>query len=671
MNNILSQDRRLPIAVISGLLSFGLSVFGTRIVWDSIVLNLSWSITLPILVSLAYGRKYAFITAISGSALFPFMLWSNNGWSNVGTAIVYTLIFGLYGSANLMDEQTNRDKKYKRYIIVVSTTILVFMMYYRFGFNPLLSLNPPFWQANTITSLTPEILFGFFFKDSVQFISFLLIAVTLLHVPFIRKIYKLEVSPISVHNNKIFLLTIFGAILLWLIFVGLGFFILPEIKTLHVEHISIALLVFFTAGYMVALILMNFSESQMKVLLELNKNRQVFMHSIEYNPIPMILSNTNGQLTILNKQFEQVFGYKSSQYNHINQLFEKAIVIPELRNQFQISWTEYLQNGGANMQPTPGLEVEISCSNGTIKQVEVSSYIEDDLVIISFLDLTHRIETEKKLLQAIQLAEKSQLNLKKKNQEYEHINEILKNINQELIEAKDAAEENNQLKTAFLQNLSHEIRTPMNAIIGFSEFLEDPTLSPERRKNFIKIIHASSNRLLATITDIITISSIEKNQVKIFNEKVNLKNLISDIAIKHENQAHQKGINMFVRPDMRFLDLTIQADKGKLFQIFNHLLANAFKFTKAGYVEFGYNVMNTAVEFYVKDTGIGIAADMHEKIFERFRQADKNIQINYGGTGLGLAICKSYIEMMGGNIRLESVVNDGSVFYFTLPLKTD
>ena len=241
----------------------------------------------------------------------------------------------------------------------------------------------------------------------------------------------------------------------------------------------------------------------------------------------------------------------------------------------------------------------------------------------------------------------------------------------ELIRAKEKAEESDRLKTAFLANMSHEIRTPMNGILGFTKMIDNKGLSDEKRKQFIEYIHSSGNQLLTIINDIIDISKIEAGQLKFIKSDVNLNKLIDDLFTRFESEKSAQNIS----------DLKLQCSKGfsndksfifideaRLKQVISNLLYNAIKFTDKGIVQFGYKLKdNSNLLFYVKDTGIGISKDKQNIIFERFRQEDESFTRKFGGTGLGLAISKSIIELMGGQIWVDSRKNKGAAFYILLP----
>ncbi|HKX86116.1 MAG TPA: response regulator [Flavobacterium sp.] len=244
----------------------------------------------------------------------------------------------------------------------------------------------------------------------------------------------------------------------------------------------------------------------------------------------------------------------------------------------------------------------------------------------------------------------------------------------QLEKAKRKAEESDQLKTAFLTNLSHEIRTPMNAIIGFSELLKESDIDEEEKLNYIKIINKSGTNLVSIIDDLIEMSKIDANQVKPNISSVNLESCMNElyrsIAI---TISKEKEVEFRLVESNNPITSRILIDEIKLKQVLINLITNAIKFTHKGFVEFGYNKSTdgSLIHFFVKDSGLGIDEDDQPFIFDRFRRVDSDYSIKVGGLGLGLAISKAYVHLLGGNIELESKMNVGSNFKFTIPLVID
>lgn len=248
----------------------------------------------------------------------------------------------------------------------------------------------------------------------------------------------------------------------------------------------------------------------------------------------------------------------------------------------------------------------------------------------------------------------------------------LKLINDELKNAKERAEESDELKSAFLANMSHEIRTPMNAILGFATLIRNRVLNEDKRRDYIDLINSNCRQLLHIITDIIDISKIEAGQISILNKNFLLNKMLNDLFLNYSNQIEvlRKPIKLILKPGLKNEESAVFTDKVRLEQILSNLLSNALKFTEKGTIELGYTIdRRRDIVFYVKDTGIGITPDEQKIIFDRFRQVSTSYNKLYGGTGLGLSISKGLTEKLGGRIWVESELGKGSCFFFNMPYK--
>jgi PAS domain S-box-containing protein len=264
--------------------------------------------------------------------------------------------------------------------------------------------------------------------------------------------------------------------------------------------------------------------------------------------------------------------------------------------------------------------------------------------------------------------------LKERNEEYAALNEEYITQNEELKNAKEKAEAADKLKSAFLANMSHEIRTPMNAIMGFSGLLVKGKIPEEKQKQFAEIIKRRSGDLLKIIDDILDISKIEANQIVLQKTKGSIKDLLNEVfeySLTKAEMDSKSNIKLSLVQQLQDVNQII-TDFGRVKQILFNLVENALKFTHEGSVEIGCSVQNkNFIVFHVKDSGPGIPKENQSKIFERFQQAHDISKQDFGGTGLGLAISKGFVDLLGGEIWVESEEGVGSEFFFTIPIVSD
>lgn len=244
---------------------------------------------------------------------------------------------------------------------------------------------------------------------------------------------------------------------------------------------------------------------------------------------------------------------------------------------------------------------------------------------------------------------------------------LLKKAEEDLLVAKERAEESDRLKTAFLKNISHEIRTPMNSILGFAKILNEQDLTVEYKELFLNNMAKSGQRMLNTIYDIIELSRIQSGQVVPVYKRTNMQEQIDLVREIFYPVAKEKQLNCSFEVPSEGSNLVFYTDSEMLHSVLQKLLWNAFKFTSAGFVKVGYEVQGTNLCFWVKDSGVGVDEVQQSFIFEYFRQGNETLTRNFEGAGTGLAIAKAHVEMLGGTIWVESEPEVGSTFFFTIP----
>jgi PAS domain S-box-containing protein len=317
---------------------------------------------------------------------------------------------------------------------------------------------------------------------------------------------------------------------------------------------------------------------------------------------------------------------------------------------------EYIQNHDSDVQ----FDLDIYSKNGNkymfachIALIYNEKGVLNTLACIG-VDISERIDYERRL--------------EEKNAKIEAQNLLYKKLNEELVIAKEKAEESDRLKSAFLANLSHEIRTPMNAIMGFSELLKLEHLTIEKRDSFIDIIHNRALHLLTIINDILEMSKIETGQVYIRYSLIDVNVFMETLYHSMKITYHNDGVDFILGKPDNSDTCMLYVDETKLNQILSNLLVNAFKFTQKGYIKLAYTIEADEIIFSVEDTGIGIDPKYHALIFERFRQIDGRTEIFNSGSGLGLAICRAYANLLKGSIELQSEKGKGSLFMVHIPI---
>lgn len=358
-----------------------------------------------------------------------------------------------------------------------------------------------------------------------------------------------------------------------------------------------------------------------------------FRNILQKLPVPFILYN-HEQLSIkyINERFTVAYGYTLSDFGTYEHLWQLLCPNQGYRKRVINRWCEIYNDLVIYHHSLKPSEFYLHCKNGATKRIELDLVKLDNLFIATFNDITDRITTQENLRLA-----------------------------------KEKAEQADVMKSAFLANLSHEIRNPLNGIMGFVQLLSRST-DLEKHKFYSQIILQNSNRLLGIFNDVLEISKIESGYLAIEKHLFILSELMHDLFGFFENQIKvlKKDIHLFLITDKEE-DLTLETDETRLYQILSNLLGNAIKFTEKGEIRFGYKIYTDFIQFFVKDTGIGIEKDKLKLIFERFYQLEEHTRKVYGGTGLGLSIAKALIEKLGGNIEVNSEPGKGTEFIFRLP----
>lgn len=362
-----------------------------------------------------------------------------------------------------------------------------------------------------------------------------------------------------------------------------------------------------------------------KNLLKLTK----LSNAVEQSPASIVITNIDGEIEYVNPIFCQVTGYD------IEELIGKNSRILKSGKQSAIVYKDLWQKISSGEKWEGEFYNKRKDSSYYWESASISPVFNDENSIIGYLKV------------ALDITEKKQIEAK-------------------LTHALLKAEENDRLKTAFLANLSHEVRTPLNGLLGFTDFIGDVNLTDEERKEYGSIIKDCGNQLMSIMDDILDASLLEAKKLQINVESIYLDPFLSGLKSLHTVEAEKKKLsvklNYMFNPNFE-----IHTDKGKLLQVLNNLIRNAIKFTEEGEVLIGCESLKDSVLFYVQDTGIGISPEYQKVIFNRFRQIENHLIRQHGGIGLGLSISKGIVELLGGELWVESDVGRGSKFSFTIP----
>jgi len=399
--------------------------------------------------------------------------------------------------------------------------------------------------------------------------------------------------------------------------------------------------------------------------------RKLNMH-FDHTPLAVIEWNLDFKVVRWNKSAERIFGYSLEEVVGVQSKF--LLPANESKSVTKI-WLQ-LKNFKTGVKST---NTNITKDGRIITCTWYNTpLLDNNDNLIGVASMAHDITTLKQLE-----IERNDyvIKVEQKNNELKAAEEEIRAYNEELLASNQAlhsnmlerekaikkAEENEKLKSAFLANMSHEIRTPLNGVIGFSQLLSNPDLTDNKRQDFIDIIYTSSQQLLSIVNDILDISKIETQQMKIRKESFDIHSFLDELEqlfkLKHSNSQVEIIFNNNIEKD----DKIVISDKIRLIQVLANIIENAIKFTEQGFVKVTAEMNKSDIEFTIEDTGIGIEKKYYEKIFKRFQQIESTKKEVASGAGLGLAISKGFVELLNGKIWLQSEPNKGTKFMITIP----
>jgi len=374
-----------------------------------------------------------------------------------------------------------------------------------------------------------------------------------------------------------------------------------------------------------------------------------------------ILIHEKGVAIDMNNALPNMFGYKKEE------LMGKNLIQLLVSKKYHPIIGEHMKEEYAHCYRVIGIRKDGTHFPLELEAKSIKYKNKTTLRVAAFRDISYRVKNERDLQKAYEELYEQKEKLEELNDKLKKNVEQTNKINKELEISKKRAEESDRLKSAFLANMSHEIRTPMNGILGFTSLLKNLNISPQERLTYLDIIDKSGNRLINIINNLIDISKIESGQMTVSKADCNITKEMKELYAFFKLECRQKRLELIYSNNFSDEPLIVNTDQDKFTAIVTNLIKNAIKYTKEGSIEFGFNIKHDNIEFFVKDTGIGIPEKRHKAIFERFIQADIEDRQAYEGAGLGLAISMAYVKMLGGELRVDSFEGKGSTFYFTIP----
>ncbi|WP_346864019.1 PAS domain S-box protein [uncultured Draconibacterium sp.] len=758
-----STPAKVAISIAAGFLCILLSELHISLQGSVVQIDIPWTLLFPLVISFAYGIRYALISGIFGGAIYPFYLWPVNGWANVLSLIYILVLFVLVGIYSEYRNKNNR--KYSLFkvktVFILSYTLLLYVCIV-WIYNFFLKMNPVSGSGEFANFYPRILLYQFFVKDGINFSLLVIFSDSLVKTNPVRRLLGLPIQSWMRNNTRIFVLSTLISTFIWAVIYVTGIILLPRELRIDSTYNTLSFFILFWSGGILGRVLIWYQElglkSQDELLEEKNKvieSELKFRALFDNAPDMYLAISPNAvKVVVCNNTFLEKTGYERSEVvgspitnyysypsdtdnRHISELLianpneikDKELLIRKKDGgQIQVSLNvNSVKDGPGNisyymlslrdislrLKAEKSLKqseenfrllvrntfdgILISDPEGHYlyankKAAEITGYSLEELLLLTTKQLTpvrQHSEVEKRI--ESQFKEGKELSHFEATLLQKSGNEILieiaasittwkgipaqilsfrditkrKQAEQELLFAKQKAVESDRLKSAFLANMSHEIRTPMNGILGFTSLLNEPGLSGEEQQQYIDIITKSGARMLDTVNDIIEISKIETGQVKVSFIEVDLNERIENLILFFNPEANSKGLELIY--ENVCVSSLIRTDENKLNSILTNLIKNALKFTEEGWVKIGCTQTADSIEISVTDTGIGIPFSRQEAVFNRFEQADIEDTNAFEGSGLGLAITKSYVEMLGGSIYLESVFGEGSTFKVTFP----
>ncbi len=651
------------LSVIAGLLCFWLSVYNIHYQIGEVSINIPWSLIFPVLVSLAYGRKAAIITSLSGAALYQFLLWPSNGYANFLNIFIFTTFYFIVG---YLSEYTNRkriNKKVALKVVIFSFGYaFLFFLTFRYLFNVFLSFNPPVWAKSSISHMSVNVLHSIVAKNLINYALIILFSDTLLKIPAIRKLFSLPVDETMKRNTWILITSVSGAFLIWFVFYLLDN-LLSENNRLIKDYLSLSFMVIMWSSGFAAWILIRFSESRARAKNELKASRE-YLESVIKN-VPSVvfrcLNDSERTMKLVSNQISRITGYDVDDFID-NSKRKFADLIHQDDREFIIDSIKQQLGEKGRFEIETRIVDKFEILHWIIAKGILQGDITDETCFIdgAILDITEKKNTEKELQKYKDHLERL---VEERTSQLENTLNELKQTQTQLIQSEKMAS-----LGVLTAGVAHEINNPLNFIQTGLYALEknfNHKQNPEDLLKTAEFLISGMKKGVTRAADIVkTLNTFGKDSD---SEKTtcNIHEIInSSLLILNHKLVDKCSINKnFTNKQFEFI-----GNQDSLHQVFINLIMNSIQAIKAKGVINISTILDENKELLkivIVDNGEGIKGENLPKIFDPFFTTKAPGK----GVGIGLSIVYKIIKEHKGTIAYESEPSRGTTVAIEFPVK--
>lgn len=658
-----SNTYKVILSITAGLLCLIFAKHNISYQFENLSVNIPWSLLFPIIVSAAFGTRSAIISAISGGALFPILLWPSNGYALIVDVLSLFILIVLVGYiANIK----SRFQRLLSYRILVGTVVFGYLIFlfliYSFGFNTLLSFNPTFWTDSTVTSLPNSVILTIIIKCAFNYLLIVIFSDTLLMLPEIRGFFGLKVERWMKQNSRVFLLSLLIALVVWAIFYLLDS-LLSSNKQVDKDYIDLSFMVLFLSSGIIGWVLIFYNNSKFLAEAKLKSKQQQLVSIV--NNIPSVVyrcnNDENWTVQMVSPQISEITGYPmgSSFFNSRKSFI--GLIYPEDRESTENSIRQQIE-----LNKKFQVEYRILNCNGSIHWISEIGRVYVDEDNSGFIDgIINDITSRKVLeLEVEQYRNNLEQLVKQRTEELEVANEELKTTLEQLNKTQLQLIQSEKMASLGIltAGFAHEINNPLNFIMGgysaLQEMVDSGNFENQDAMLILKGIKEGVDRAAEIVKSLNQISTSNN----VFSKSCDIHRILDNcLKILH----YRTGNNIEILKKYSSEIICIEGNTGQLHQVFLNILLNAIQAIEGkGKINISTQKIENKIKIDISDTGCGISSENIHRVLDPFFTTKPPGK----GTGLGLTICYSIVNEHGGTIEFLSEENIGTTVSLTFPL---